>query len=348
MKIVYQDKEREEIKVVPENLDDIWHLYNVIEEDDLVRMVTFRTEEQRDDMQRAKKPSKKKMKLGLRVEDVEFHKFSDRLRVQGVIEEGPQEHGSHHTFNVEAEKMTPITIIKDDWKDHQLDRLKEAVRQSKQALLTFVSLDDETATIAVLRQSGVEKIADIDSKKSGKMYDTDSYNEKEYFGEIITVVENNKKPGGTLVILGPGFVKDRFVKFGKEKHPEIFDNYVVHNAGQAGMNGVMEAIKSGVVKQITKENRVVYETELVEKLFREIKKNGLASYGMEKVEYALKNGAVEHLLLTDELTRTSEGEKLLQIAKENKSQFTIINTMHEAGEKLQGLGGVGAILRFKI
>ena len=123
---------------------------------------------------------------------------------------------------------------------------------------------------------------------------------------------------------------------------------MVHNTGNAGMNGIHETIKSGMIEHIAKENRVVYETKLVETLFEEIKKNGLASYGVKEVSYALDNGAINHLLIIDSLVRTNEGETLLRRSQEQQSNFTIINSMHDAGRKLEGIGGIGALLRFHI
>lgn len=347
MKVIFKDLKHGEIKLMPENLDDIWHLYNIVYESDLVRAVTFRTDEQKDDKIRSKKAEKKRMKVGIRVSEVKFHEFSDRLRIHGKIEEGPQDLGSFHTLNIDAEKMDKLSIVKEQWKDHQLQRIDEAVKLSKQAILTFVSLDDDTATIAVLRQSGVQWIADIDSKRSGKMYESKD-TEKEYFGEIISVVRTNKTKDSTLVVLGPGFTKEHFIKHGKEKEPMLFEKYVVHGTGHSGMNGVQEAIKTGIIEQITKENRVVFETSLVEKLFEEIKKDGPVTYGEQDVKNALMNGAVERLLIIDILVREEKGEKFLKLAKQNNSEFTIINTMHEAGKKIKGIGGVGALLRFKI
>ena len=347
MKVIFKDLKHGEIKLMPENLDDIWHLYNLVEEGDLIRAVSFRTDEQKGDKIRSKKTEKKRMKLGIRVSEVKFHEFSDRLRIHGPIEEGPQDLGSFHTINIDADKMDKMTIVKEQWKDHQLQRIDEAVKLSKQSILTFVSLDDDQATIAVLRQSGVQWIADIDSKRSGKMYESRDM-ENEYFGEIISVVRTNKTKDSTLVVIGPGFTKDHFVKHGREKEPQLFEKCVVHGAGNAGINGVQEAIKTGIIEQITKENRVVFETSLIEKLFEEIKKNGLASYGEKEVKNALMNGAVVRLLIVDTLVRKEEGEELLRLAKDNNSEFTIINTMHEAGKKLEGIGGVGALLRFKI
>lgn len=348
MKVIFRDLKHGEIKLVPENLDDIWHLYNIIYEGDLVRAVSFRTDENKNDEQkRSKKTEKKRMKLGIRVSEVKFHEFSDRLRIHGTIEEGPQDLGSYHTLNITADKMDSLSIVKNRWGYHQLERIDEAVKLRSQPILTFVSLDEDTATIAVLRQSGVQWIADIDSKRSGKMYESKDM-QNDYFGEILSVVKTNKTKGSALVVVGPGFTRDHFVKQGRAKDADVFDKCIVHGTGSAGMNGVQEAIKTGIVEQITKENRVVFETGLVEKLFEEIKKDGLATYGEKEVENALKNGAVERLLLTDIVVRTKKGEYLLKLAKENNSEFTIINTMHEAGKKIEGIGGICALLRFKI
>lgn len=347
MKVIFKDLKHGEIKLIPENLDDIWHLYNIIDEGDLVRGVTFRTEEGKDDKIRSKKAEKKRMKLGIRVEGIRFHEFSDRLRIHGTIEEGPHDLGSFHTLNIDADKMDKISIVKEEWKHYQLERIEEAVKLRNQPILTFVSLDEDSATIAVLRQSGVQWIADIDSKRSGKMYESVD-TEKGYFGEIISIVRTNKDKESSLVVVGPGFAKEHFVKHGKNREPMLFEKCLIHGTGAAGMNGVHEAIKTGIVEQITKENRVVFETQLIEKLFEEIKKDRLAAYGEQEVHRALNNGAVERLLISDILVRTLKGEQLLRLAKQNNSKFTIINTMHEAGKKFEGIGGVGALLRFKL
>ena len=348
MQVVFKDLKNGEVKLVPENLDDIWHLYNIIDEGDLVRAVTFRTDEQSSaDKIRSKKSEKKRMKLGIRVEKVNFHEFSDRLRIQGTIEEGPQDLGSYHTLNVDAEERNKISIVKKEWKHHQLERIDEAVKQRTQPSVVFVSLDEDTATVAVLRQSGVQWIADVDSKRSGKMYEsTDT--EKEYFGEILSIIRTNKTENSPLIVVGPGFTREHFIKQGKEKEPAIFERCTTHSTGNSGMNGIHEAIKVGLVEQIAKDNRVSFETQLVEQIFAEIQKDGLVAYGEQEVLNAINSGAVEHLIILDKLVRTEKGEQLLRAARQIKSKFTIINIMHEAGKKFEGMGGVAALLRFKI
>jgi len=347
MKIIFDDLQHGEIKLLPQTLDDIWHLSNIIQKGDLVHAMTFRTDEQGTDKIRAKKATKKRMKLSIRVEEIHFHEFSDRLRIHGVIEEGPQDKGSYHTFNVTADDKDPITIVKTEWKEYDLQRLQEAVQQTKRSIIVFVSLDEETATIAILRQSGVQWVADIQSHRSGKMYESVN-TEKEYYGEIISLLKHNKPETAPLIVVGPGFTKDHFIQYGKTAAPEIFLQCFNSAASNAGMNGVQEAMKSGVVDHIVKENRVVFETNLVETLFVEIKKDGVASYGYKDVKEKLELGAVDHLLVADTCVRTQEGDGLIKLAQSQQSKFTIINTMHDAGKKLDGIGGIAALLRFKI
>jgi protein pelota len=293
-----------------------------------------------------KKPEKKRMKLGIRVEKLAFHEFSNRLRVQGVIEEGPQDLGSYHTFNVDAEEMQPLSIVKERWQAHQLERIDEAVKQRLQPMLVFVSLDEDAATVAILHQSGVEYLTDIDAHRSGKMYESKDTT-SEYYGDILSVVKTAKKPDSPLVVIGPGFAREHFVKYGKEKEPALFKQCITHPTANAAMNGVHEALKTGIVEQITKENRVSKETQCIEKLFEEIKKDGLVTYGRNEVEEALERGAVEKLLISDVLVRSKGGERLLILARSTQSDFMIINTMHEAGKKFEGIGGVAGFLRFK-
>jgi protein pelota len=347
VRIIFKDPKTGEIKLVPENLDDIWHLYNIIEEGDLVRAVTFRTaEDEKADKIRAKKTEKKRMKLGIRVEKLAFHEFSNRLRIQGVIEEGPQDLGSYHTFNVDAEEMQPLSIVKDRWKAHQLERLDEAVRQRTQPMLVFVSLDEDAATVAILYQSGVQTVAEIDAHRSGKMYESKETT-GEYYGEILSVVKSILKQESPLIVIGSGFAREHLMKYGKEKDPGLFANALMHATANAGLNGVHEALKIGIVEQITKENRVSKETQAIESLFEEIKKNGLVTYGINEVADALARGAVKQLLISDTLVRSKEGEKLMELARDTHSEFIIINTMHEAGKKFESIGGVSALLRFK-
>jgi protein pelota len=123
---------------------------------------------------------------------------------------------------------------------------------------------------------------------------------------------------------------------------------MLENTNQVGMAGIQEALKRGVVTRLIKDARVGLETEMVEKFLIEISKNGSFAYGNSELEDAFKLGAVETLLITNEHVRTKDGAALLDKAKATGAQVMVISTVHEAGKKMVGFGGAGAILRYKI
>ena len=62
MKILHQDARSNEIKLMPETLDDLWHLYNLIDERDLVFATTFRRGEEKGDKLRPERADKVRMR----------------------------------------------------------------------------------------------------------------------------------------------------------------------------------------------------------------------------------------------------------------------------------------------
>lgn len=345
MKILHQDKREGKIKVRIDNLDDLWHLKNMIKENDVVSAVTFRREETQQDKIRSERGEKKKMRLDIEVEKVEFHEFTDRLRILGVIVEGPQDLGSYHTLNLT--EGDELTIIK-DWKDHELERLKEAVERSEEPLITFVALEENDATIAIMRQYGVKEMAHLSPNMGGKMYDSERMDKEDYFEMIIKKLETIMDPGEPLVILGPGFTKEDFFEYCKRRHPDFVKHAEVVPAGEGGLTGVHEVLKKGKERETLDGQRMGYETEKVEDLLREIKKDGAYVYGPEKVERAVEIGAVNTLLILDEMVREEKGEKLMKKTEELGGNVVVISSTHEGGEKLDALGSLGALLRYKI
>src|SRR6266705_3389470 len=111
-----------------ENRDDLWHLHNLVLPGDLVRASTTRREEVKSDKVRPERGEKVRVTLTIRVEGVEFQAFSDRLRITGVIVEGPQDLGRHHTLNVAVEDV--LSVIK-AWHPHELRRIDEAVATNR-------------------------------------------------------------------------------------------------------------------------------------------------------------------------------------------------------------------------
>ncbi len=346
MKILHQDKRHGRIKIRIDNMDDLWHLKNVLQEGDIVSAMTFRREETQSDKLRSERGEKKRMRLDIEVEKVEFHEFTDRLRVLGVIVEGPQDHGSYHTLNLTDGDQ--LTIIKGEWKNHELQRLKEAVEQSEKPVITFVAMEDNDAIIAIMRQYGLKEMAHVSPNMGGKMYSDNRMPKKEFFQIILEKLKTIIEPGEPLVILGPGFTKEDFFEYLKRKEPEYVKHAEVIPAGVGGKTGIHEVLKSGRERASLEGQRVSFETEEVENLLREIKKDGAYSYGVDSVKRATQIGAVQKLLILDDMVRDEEGEEMMNKTEEQGGDVVVISSTHEGGEKLEALGKVGAMLRYKI
>lgn len=345
VRVLYRDPRGIKLKLRIDNPDDLWHLYNVIGKGDRVGALSARREETGADKLRQERGEKKKMWLEVEVAEVEFAEFSDRLRVSGVIREGPQDLGSFHTLNLTMDDE--VSISKEDWKDHQIDIIRQAVDATLTPMLTFVSIDDEEATMATLHHHGVKWVATVPSNVSGKDYPGKGAGKEQFFGDVLAVLAQIKKDG-PVIICGPGFARDEFFKFGKERRPELLASAHVEGTGQSGMTGIYEMMKRDIVSRLIAETRVGQETAQVEALLAEIAKDDKYGYGIEEVERALQQGAVVMLLVTDELMRKGKAEPLFRLAKRTNAKYMIISTAHEAGKRLAHLGGAGAILRYKM
>jgi protein pelota len=255
--------------------------------------------------------------------------------------------GGHHTLTIEADPRQDLRIGKErGFQDHHYDRIKEAVEAAKRPLLVIVSMDDEEAAVVLLRQYGVQPVANLKGRVGGKMYPSSSGAE-EFFGSVFAALKHARPPNAPCIVVGPGFTRERFLEFIRNREPEFLQGVVTEGTGQSGAVGVQEALKRGIVERIQNEQQVGKDTKIVEELFAEIAKDGLVTYGEQETRQALNAGAGRLLLVTDELLRKKVGEDLLRLAKTVNTPSHIVAVTHEAGKKLQALGGIAALLRFR-
>jgi len=343
MRVLHRDPKTGEIKLRVENADDLWHLHNLVLPGDLVRASTYRREEVKTDKVRPERGEKVRVTLMIRVEGVEFQPFSDRLRLTGVIVEGPQDLGRHHTLNVAVDDV--LSVLK-TWRPHELRRIDESVAAAQKPLVAFLSLDDEEALVAQLRQYGVHELATIHAPGHGKMFPSGDARSV-FFDDILTKLRMTPI-GEALVVVGPGFTRDAFLEFLKSRDPALASKVHSHGTAHAGMHGIHEALKAGVGAKVFGESRVGYETRLVERLLEAIATDKPCAYGPAEVGEAVDAGAVETLLVSDAVVRDPGVEEMMRAAESARGTVVLISRHHEAGQKLEALGGIAALLRFPI
>jgi protein pelota len=340
MHLISADRKQTEIRMRIDDLDDLWHLSNLIDVGDHVRAMTVRREEKKGDRPDEKRGEKRRMLLTIKVEGVEFQEFADRLRVLGTITEGPQDLGKHHSIIVEP--GDDLTLAKERWKKHHLDRLQRA-KQRRGTGPVFVALDSDEATIVETREYGVREVATVQSGGRGKRESGDERAvRQEYHQEILRALKGGGHDKRTLVVLGPGFEREHF---SATLHAAGLKSHVL-SCAHTGLSGVHEVMKRGLGGGIVKELRVAEETRLVERLMEEIAKNGRVTYGAQQVADEVYRGAGKELLIVESLLRKEKTEQVLAAAERTGCEVHVISAFHEAGRRLLRMGGLALFRRF--
>ncbi|PTD94329.1 mRNA surveillance protein pelota [archaeon SCG-AAA382B04] len=353
MKIEHKNLEEQEMKIVPENPDDFWTIRNIVEEGDYVRALTFRSKEDSSDKIRPENKKKEPVELTIEVEEIEYQDFSGRLRVAGIIKEGKEDFiGRYHTINIEENKA--ILIKKQRWKKDQIERIEKAVEESDKPKVAILAIEEGEATIGVMKRHGLGKTTTL-QEGSGKR-EGETGRRTDFFSEVNKRLKRTLKTNeiDKIVLAGPGFTKNDFYNFLKKSDQELTKDIFVEDTASVGERGIHEAIKRGAIEKIWKESRITDESRLMERLLKEIAKDGKATYGLEGVKKAVNLGAVEELLVSEKTLRedrkkdSQKVEELIDQTRQKGGEVKIFSSEFEPGEKLEALGGLAALLRFKI
>ena len=302
--------------------------------------------------QRSQKAIKKPVFIEIKAEKIEFSKNSSNLRILGTIMQGPEDiqMGSYHSFNIEENAI--ISIKKEKWLKFQLDKLKEACQEKTSKILIVVH-DREEAYFALMKKYGYEILAEI--KGSVQKKDIEQQFKGNFYLEIINQIKEytERYKINNVILASPAFWKEDLMQ--ELKDEELKNKIILATCSSASKNGIEEVLKRPETKEALKQDRISKEMNLVENLLQEISKNNLAAYGLEETENACFAGAVKILLITDTLIQKSRQENnygkienIMKTVERQKGEVDIINSGHEGGKKLNGLGGIGAILRFKL
>jgi peptide chain release factor subunit 1 len=286
-------------------------------------------------------------------------------------------------------------------KEFVLEPLKQMVVDDR--VYGLIVADKNEAAIGYLQGSSIKTVYTLESNVPGKTkaggQSAQRFSRlreemlKTFLDEISEKAKNafmKKAREGKLlglIIGGPGFVKDKLVDddhLHQALQDEIIDVKSLDVSGEAGLSRLVDKAEESI-----EDSQVVKERNLVNQFFENLKKdNGKSEYGIEQVEEALKIGAVDTILISEdvdlyeavyecnnghehsiyeeeaeiedsiECPECGEEMKLKEIgdiidalgkkAEEMSSDLEIISSDHEEGKRLLNMGGVAAILRYRI
>lgn len=354
MRIIESDKKKGWVEVDVEDEDDLWHLYNMIEVGDQICGHTTREiKVSRGDVE--ERVGRRRVFMCIMVEDTGIQSFTGKLRIRGKVVSAPEDMnilGSYHSFAVG--QRDHLRIIKANWSSFFEERLERALNKSRPNVIV-VTIDDQEATIYLIKDYKVHEVVSIKSNMPGKyLENSDRASLKsKYFSSIENeLIRVMKDVPHNVVLAGPGFTKNELAKYLKEKHRTL--NIFEESTSTVGFPGVREVINRGAISKILADTLIVRDSRLVDEVLSRLSRDpNLVAYGLSEVERRVNAGAVEALLVSDRLIKTApitvkrDLEELCKTAEKYGGKVFFIGSEHEKGAQLYNLGGVVALLRFK-
>ena len=238
-----------------------------------------------------------------------------------------------------------------------LDILKEQL--DVKDIYGLIVLDNREGTIGLLRGTLITEIANLTSGVPGKIKAGGQSAQRfarlreeaahEFYKRIAEIANKefyNRKEVKGIILGGPGPTKETFLRgdyLNNEVKKKILGTKDLSYTGEFGLHELVD--KS---HDLLAQESVIKEKQLLEKFFNMMGKDpNKVTYNKIKTKKALEYGAVDTLLLSEELDE-NELTEFENLADAKSTHIEIISNETKEGQQFKQLGGVGAILRFPI
>ena len=251
-------------------------------------------------------------------------------------------------------------LSKEIFKRNILDRIDN--QDLKRRLEMFYNSNLIVVKINKIESLGIKKTIDIETKNhnfiaNGLIVHNSAARfsrvteglTKEFYkriaDEMKTIFFEMPKLKGILVG-GPVPTKDEFID-GEFLTRKLLDKVLGRvDIGDSDESGLKELVaRAG---DILANQEIIYEKNVLAKFFETLgERRELATLKEKDTEKALEMGAVGTLFLSRDADKTI-AKKLREMAENTGAKVEIISTETEEGQQFNNLGGIGAILRFRI
>lgn len=353
------------VKLIPEEADDLWHVYNLVAKGDRLSAVTVR-KVQRESSSGERDVERVKLKLEIEVEAIDYDNVGAVLRIRGknVVENEHVKIGAFHTLEIDVQR--PFVLRKDVWDSMALDTLKQACDPGASADLAVILMQEGLANLLLVGKSVTTTSARIETSIPRKRGPAIAGYEKalnKFFENVLQAVLRHCDFSivHCLVIASPGFTKDQFysrllLEAERRELRSIIENksrIVLAHASSGYKHSLGEVLDAPNVMSLIKDTKAAQEVKAL-KDFHEMMSNDptRACYGPKHVEVANEQLAIQTLLITDELFRNADiltrrkYVELIESVKNTGGTAHIFSSMHVSGEQLAQLSGIAAVLRF--
>ncbi|QRW16020.1 mRNA surveillance protein pelota protein [Rhizoctonia solani] len=374
------------VTLVPQDDEDMWHIYNLIQEGDDVRAAAVRRVQSVTNTG-STSSERVHLHLTLRVTKVEFSSSSSSaagadaaqpsngpaiptatLSISGRVSEENRhvKMGAFHTLDLEAHRN--VKIIKEHWDSIALQRVEEAIVPGRGAEVGAIVCGEGTAAICLLSEHMTVIRQRIEVPVPRKRMGSSTLHEKGlakfyealYAGFLRHIPVESLR---VIVIASPGFTKDSvydyiFQEATRTSNKTILQSrhkFVRIHVTSPHVHSLVDVLKSPEINVQLKETKFAREGIMLDKFFKMLGSDeARAWYGPDHVALAADRGAIGTLLISDELFRSGDVNErkkyvaLVESVREKRGEVLIFSSMHETGQQLNQLTGVAAILNFPL
>ena len=358
------------VALTPETHDDMYAVFSLVAVGDCVRASTVRKVLHESSAGGAATAERVRTWLTVRVVDVVFDPELGEVRATGVnaAENRHVKGGAFHTLELELHR--PLEVHKDAWDAGELDALRTlagADAAAAGATLFAVMLDEGAAQVVAVTPAMSLVRARVDvalPKKRGGSERHEAARARFFDAAFDAMVRAVDWAAARVIVLAsPGFVKDDFFAHamavaGARGLKAVLDarpRFVLAHAAAGHKRALAATLADPAVAARVGDARAAGEGALLARFHEVLARDAeRAQYGWRHVRAALDAGAVEALLVCDELTRARDARarrdalRLLADARAGGVAVSLLSSLHVSGEALHGLGGVAAILRYAV
>ncbi|QQP49877.1 Protein pelota -like protein, partial [Caligus rogercresseyi] len=267
---------------------------------------------------------------------------------RNVAENAHVKMGAYHTLDLEVQRK--FTLTKSEWDSISLDRIDMAVDASRKADLGAVVMQEGLANVCLVTSCMTIVRAKIDVTIPRKRRGYATQHEKglnRFFEGVLQAILRhfNFDVLKCVLLASPGFTKDQFFEYmyayaSKNDVKVLFENkskFVLDPALQHRLND-------------TKASEEVRSLEVFYKTLQN--DSARAFYGVKHVFLANEAHAIETLLISDKLFRSTDVRdrkkyvRLVDEVREYGGEVRLFSSLHVSGEQLEQLTGLCALLRF--
>ena len=353
MQLLNQSEEHWKLRIDSE--DDLWVLARfAISGRSLAMLGERRDTTTAESGDRAKAAERKKMWIQLRILTTEYKTYSNILRVHGTIEQAPVDIGSHHTHLVEVGDELEIHSSK-GFPEYDRLLLTDTMATDKKSNVSIIVVENDEIILFEVTRRGLREGATWTMRGGGKRGDvrtseTVAKSFQQQVAKEILAATSTQLP---MILCGPGHARERLRNVILSQDPQRTIRLV--STSMAGRSGANEIIRDGLADELLSEHAISKEIKLLEEVWLRLSKNGAVAYGENELSRAMNEGAIETLLVSADKIRDPEAmiegtpvSKWIEAISDIGAELVQCSSDHDSGEQLNNMGGIIALLRYKL